>query len=65
MDPNPGRPQNSSAFFREAESVDSVSFDNAFCVLSSLLLAVGTLERFSFNLATVLQVQVAFACFCR
>ena len=43
----------------------SVSFDNTFCMFSSLLLAVRTLERFSFNLATVLQVQVAFACFCR
>lgn len=45
--------------------MDSVSFDNALCTFSSLLLAVGTLERFSFSLATVLQVQVAFACFCR
>lgn len=44
MNPNSGRPQNSSAFLREAESVNSVSFDSVFRVFSFLLLLVSTLE---------------------
>lgn len=65
LDPNPRKPQNPCAFFREAENVGSISCDSTFCVFSSSLLAVGTLECFSFILVKDLQVQVAFACFCR